>query len=262
MDDDSVGQTADRTDVRLLNVPKVAPAHYDRNFIRNAVCELRFPTIFEIEDQRPPSGFWRTLRKDFPIHSVLNGVQVGPASMAKANAHQFTSKRSRWTVVLKPSSITLETAQYDSFDEFEAQLRTVIAAAKHTIDSDFFTRIGLRYINTLPCRPRDVAGWVNPVLVGPLVDGVFGDVDVHFQQIRGTTDCGGYLFQHGLGVDAGPGIGKEGYVLDFDFYREEVGVEDALATVRRLHELEFSMFSWALGDRAREYLAAKKGAIK
>jgi uncharacterized protein (TIGR04255 family) len=261
VDDDSVAQAADQTQVRLLNVPRVEPAHYNRNFIRNAVCELRFPTIFEIEDQRPPSNFWRTLRKDFPIHSVLSGVQVGPASMAKSNAHQFKSKRSRWTVVLKPSSITLETAQYDTFEEFEAQLRTVIAAAKQTIDSDFFTRIGLRYVNTLPCGPRDVAGWVNPALVGPLSEGVFGDVEIHFQQIRGTTDCGGYFFQHGLGVDAGPSVGK-GYVLDFDFYREEVGVDDALTTIQRLHELEFSMFSWALGDRAREHLTAKKGATK
>lgn len=87
------------------------------------------------------------------MHSVLNAVQVGPASLANANAHQFSSKKSRWVVVLKSSAITLETAKYDSFDEFEVQLRTVIEAAKQTIDSDFFTRIGLRYINTLPCDP-------------------------------------------------------------------------------------------------------------
>lgn len=29
---------------KLLNVPKVGPDHYARNFIRQAVCELRFPT--------------------------------------------------------------------------------------------------------------------------------------------------------------------------------------------------------------------------
>ncbi len=196
------------------------------------------------------------------MHSVLNAVQVGPASLANANAHQFSSKKSRWVVVLKSSAITLETAKYDSFDEFEVQLRTVIEAAKQTIDSDFFTRIGLRYINTLPCDPRDVDGWVNPSLVGPLVEGVYGDVEAHFQQIRGTTEFGGYFFQHGLGLESGPKGGKSGYVLDYDFYQEDVAVSEALATVRRLHELEFSLFSWSLGDRARDFLAYKKGVHK
>jgi len=257
--EDSVTQNAEQEGgIRLLNVPQAQPAHYARNFIRNAVCELRFPTIFEIEDQRPPNGFWRALRKDFPMHAVLSGVQVGPASVAKANAHQFTSKRSRWSVVLKPSSITLETARYDSFKEFEAQLQTVLQAAKQTIDSDFFTRVGLRYINTLPCTAKDADGWINPSLVGPLVEGVYGDVEVHYQQVRGLTDCGGYTFQHGIGVDAGQNVGK-GYLLDFDFYSEEVAVEDALPVVRRLHQHEFSLFSWTLGDRARDYLTSKGG---
>lgn len=262
MDEEKLADDAHGSSFRLLNVPSVDPAHYSRNFIRNAVCELRFPTIFEIEDQRPPSSFWRAVRKDFPMHSVMSGVHVGPASLAKANAHQFSSKKSRWVLVLKSSAITLETARYDSFDEFEAQLRIVIEAAKETIDSDFFTRIGLRYINTLPCGPREIDGWVNPSLVGPLVEGVYGDVEVYSQQIRGTTGAGGYLFQHGLGVEAGPNSGKNGYVLDYDFYQEEVAVSDALATVRRLHELEFSLFSWSLGDRARDFLGEKKGVHK
>ena len=245
---------------RILNVPPAGPAHYPRNFIRQAVCELRFPTIFEIEDQRPPASFWKVVRKDFPVHDVLKNVNLGLASIAQANAHQFRSKQSRWTVVLRTSAITLETSRYDSFEEFERQLSTVVEAAKQTIDSDFFTRVGLRYINMLPCAPGEVDGWVNPSLIGPLAQGVYGDVEEHAQQVRGSTDCGGYFFQHGIGADGGPS-GRKGYILDFDFYREEVGVEEAMATVRRLHDLEFCMFTWALGDKAHVFLdPPKKGS--
>lgn len=258
---DKLSQTDDSS-ARMLNVPVVAPAHYSQNLIRNAVCELRFPTIFEIEDSRPPKAFWHALRRDFPNHSFINGVQVGPASLEKASRHQFTSRNSRWTVVLKSSSISLETSQYDAFKEFQAQLKTVLAAANSTIDSDFFTRVGLRYINALPVGPREVDGWVNPLLVTPMVQGIYGEVDHYFQQVRGATRYGGYLFQHGLTVSPGYNEGKMHYVLDYDFYSEEVMVGVAMETVCRLHELEFSLFHWSLGDRALQYLADGKGHKK
>ncbi|MGA0525557.1 TIGR04255 family protein, partial [Escherichia coli] len=64
--------------------------------------------------------------------------------------------------------ITLETARYGSFDEFEEQLQLVIAAAAATIDSDFFTRVGLRYVNVLPCQASSIDGWLNDQLAQPL----------------------------------------------------------------------------------------------
>jgi uncharacterized protein (TIGR04255 family) len=256
--DESNGANSTANGLRPLSVPVASRTHYARNFIRQAVCELRFPTLFEIDDQKPPTAFWKVVRKDFPIHDVLSNVNVGPGSLAKATAHQFRSKQSRWTVVLRTSAITLETSRYDSFEEFMQQLRTVVEAAKQTIESDFFTRIGLRYINMLPCSANDVEGWVNQALVGPLTQGVLGDVSEYAHQVRGSTDSGGYLFQHGIGQEGGA-EGRKGYALDFDFYREEVGVEDALTTVERLHALEFSLFSWTLGDKARTYLERPVG---
>ena len=44
------------------------------------------------------------------------------------------------------------------------------------------------------------------------------------------------------------------YVLDFDFFKEDVAVADTLDIVRQLHDLEFSMFRWTLGEKAIEHL--------
>ena len=90
---------------------------------------------------------------------------------------------------------------------------------------------------------------------------MYGDVEEHAQQVRGPTDCGGYFFQHGVGMGGGADS-RKGYVLDFDFYREEVGVADAMATVRRLHDLEFALFAWSLGDKARVFLNPPTGGSK
>ncbi len=240
--------TSEPPSPRPLNVPAAHTAHYAKNFIRQAVCELRFPTLFELESDRPPQAFSKALRKEYPSYELLNDVNLNLGGVAHANAHAFRSRRRRWSVILRASALSLETSRYDAFDNFAKRLAFVLEAAKATIDSDFFTRVGLRYINAFPFSSDEINQWVNPALVSPLGEGTFGDVDEHSQTVRGITTAGGYRFQHGLATG-----GKE-YFLDFDFYREDVTVAETLNVVRTLHELEFSMFLWSLGPKARQDL--------
>jgi uncharacterized protein (TIGR04255 family) len=242
---------------RHLNVPQVARRHYSRNFIRQAVCELRFPTIFEIDDRRPPQVFWNAVRRTFQTHDLISKVNLSPAKVEHGNAHRFTTPKGRWTAILRNSSVSLETFQYNSFEDFEENLRVIVNAASQMIDSEFYTRIGLRYINLLPIEGGGVDGWVNPVLIAPLATGVLGDSSEFAGQVRGNTACGGYYFQHGIGVDQAASASK-GYVLDFDFYCDDVPVANAWETIRALHSEEHSLFRWALGPKAQAHL--EKGA--
>jgi uncharacterized protein (TIGR04255 family) len=182
----------------------------------------------------------------------MTGVNVNPGSFAPAAAHIFRSKKQRWTLTLRSSAITLETQDYDSFAEFEQRIAFVIEAAVATIDSDFFTRVGLRYINVLPFNSNEIDLWVNPSLVTPLRAGVYGDVDEMWQQVRGHTTAGGFFFQHGLNPDMRRD--RREYILDYDFYCEDVGVRDTMTILNSLKDLEFAMFIWSLGERAREHL--------
>jgi uncharacterized protein (TIGR04255 family) len=233
-----------------LNVPPAGAAHFSKNFIRLAVCELRFPTLFELEAERPPLGFAKAVRKEYPLYNPLKNVNLNP--LAQSNVHSFRSKKGRWTVTLRAAALSLETSNYDTFSEFEERLGFVLKAAEGTIDSDFFTRVGLRYINAMPFAPSEVKQWVNPALVSPLGEGTFGDVEEHWQRVRGPTTVGGYFFQHGL--DTNPQAGRREYVLDFDFYREDVTIPETLSIVRQLHDQEYAMFAWSLGDKAKEHL--------
>ena len=238
---------------RPLTVPTADPAHFATNFIRQAVCEIRFPTLFELEAERPPVDFAHALRKEYPFHSLVKSVNVSQGGVSQAsNAHTFRSKNGRWTVSLRAAALSLESTQYDSFHVFEQRLSFVLKAAERVIDSDFLTRVGLRYINAVPFDVDRIGQWVNPTLVEALARGVYGDVDEHSQRVRGATAEGGYTFQHGVSVE--PTDGKREYVLDFDFFREDVGVAEALTVVRRLHDLEFAMFVWSLGDAAKSHL--------
>ena len=228
----------------------VQAVHFERNFIRTAVCELRFPTLFELENVPPPAVFARELRKEYPIYESQADLDVSAAKVAKSHAHVFISRKSKWKVSLRASAISLETSHYDSFPEFRERLAFVLDKAKKVIDSDFFTRVGLRYINAIPFGNEDVSSWINPALVGVLSAGVYDDIKECSQRIIGVTSYGGYLFRHGLEQ----GHQSKSYVLDYDFYSEDVPVVETLSVLDDLHQREFSMFSWALGERAKEYL--------
>lgn len=235
-----------------LAVPHAEPAHFSRNFIRQAVCEVRFPTLFALEAARPPSSFSQALRKEYPLYEIGNDLNVGIGGVAQAHVHFFKAKQARWTVTLRASAISMETSHYDSFGEFETRLDLVVKAAEKIIDSEFFTRVGLRYINSVPYNRVKIQEWINPEIVSTLGTGVYGDVVEHSQRISGPTTEGGYLFQHGLGVN--PKTGSHEYILDFDFFREDVAVVDTASVVRNLHDLEFRMFTWALGKQAKMHL--------
>ncbi len=235
-----------------LCVPQSPKAHYARNFIKQAVCELRFPTLYELEGPRPPASFAHALRKDYPNHAVVESVTVGGPTPSRSNVHSFKSRQQHWTVNLTASSVVLETSQYDSFAEFKARLSHLVNAVGPIIDCDFFTRVGLRYINLLPYSRSGIRDWINPALVGALSDGVFGDALEHHGRVGGSINGGSYLLQHGL-VAVLSGESKE-YTLDFDFSSEDVTIDNTLDVVQNLHDQEHSLFEWALGPKAKLHL--------
>ena len=243
-----------------LAVPSLEHQHFGANFIKTAVCELRFPTLHEIDSDKPPLRFAHALRKDYPAHAVAAAVNVSPAAVARNRSHVFTSRNAFWTVNLSTQALSLETNRYDSFKDFEGRIGQLKEASTSFIDSDFFTRIGIRYINVLPYKRAEIAQWVNPVLVSTLGDGLYGDCSEFAQSIRGSTEVGGFLFQHGIGQSTGTNMAQAPptYGLDFDFYAENVEVKDAMRVVVALHTREYEMFMWSLGERAKAHLKSAK----
>jgi uncharacterized protein (TIGR04255 family) len=216
---------------KTLNVPAAPRAHYRRNFIQSAVCELRFPTVLELE-KNAPLEFSKHVRKEYPKYTRQKNLDLLAGGLEQATGHLFQSKNGRWTVTVRAAAISLQTSNYDSYDEFRKRLAFVLSASKSTIDSEFFTRIGLRYVNAVPFSPEAIRDWVNPELIGVLAAGTYGSVTEHWQRVRGITEIGGYTFQHGISQSgeaalASPAANGTQYVLDFDFFKEDVDFEEA-----------------------------------
>ena len=231
---------------------------FKRNFLKQAVCELRFPTLMELAGPKPPTSLVTALRKEYPHLELSNEVTLNMGAQTGAdNVHIFRSSKATWSVTLKQNAIALETTKYTEYAEMRERLLKVIAAAKQIIDSDFFTRVGLRYVNVVETSGTEgLETWVNSALVGPIVGGKsFKGVTELAGKFHLATEDGGCLLQHGLRHKT-PLKPEElpDYVLDIDSYRTDVKVEDAMSALDIMHSQSFSLFDWSLGDKARAYL--------
>ena len=245
--------------LQVLSLPSAERVRFERNYIKTAVCELRFPTLLEYETKQPVQ-LQKQLRKDYPHYKKQAEMDVAPGQVGKEEArYLFLSKKEDWIVTFKSASLLLETTNYTDFDEFEDRLQKLIGWAKPLLDTDFFTRVGLRYINEIIIEDATVDGWIREDLVKPLVDGVYGSVERFVQEVRGHTAAGMYTFRHGV-------VGHKGefpvYNLDFDFYNQNVSENDVHGLVAQFNDLNFDFFSWAIEEKARKGLgkATKKGS--
>jgi len=240
-------------DSKYLALPDAEPARFARNFVTTAVCELRFPTLFELEADPPPRDFVKAIRQAYPIHAINRQVSVNATGTSEHLVHTFGGGKSAgWTVSLGAAAVTLETVSYHSFDDFLKRVEMIVNAAGLVIDSSFFTRIGLRYQNAIPGIGSDICQWVNPALVAALGSGVFGDAQEYSGRMSGLIAEGsGFTLMHGIGMDK---KGKTSYILDIDTYSENIELVESLAVLKDLHRQSYNVFSWCAGEKAWDYL--------
>lgn len=245
----------------LLNLPPGSLGRYRRNFLRQAVCELRFPVLMSLGGVKPPAAFANALRMDYPIlegSTELTLLQSGPAE--SGHVHIFKSRSGAWAVSLKSSSVSIETSRYTGFDDFRAKVTRLVEAARGIIDSDFLTRVGLRYVNEIDCPDRSPGGWINPLVLGPMQPDLFKGIGEYSGRLLVAAEDGGCLLQHGLNLSKAKGNNSPdiAYVIDIDAFRHDVKIEDVGASVDATHRDAFRLFDWALTERSREHLATVK----
>lgn len=234
--------------IQSLNLPDVEPVQYERNFIDTAVCELKFPIILDWEN-KPPAAIQKVLRSDYPYHNIVHSIDVGlqQDESNKRVALQLQSRNKKWTVVIRSDAITLDTKSYLNFEDFSDKLEKIVNVVKDKIDSDFFTRVGLRYINIINYSPDEFEELINQDLVAPILKNVYGPIKEYYQRVSGYTDYGLFNFRHGIKPND---TLNQDYFLDFDYFKEGVEIKEALDLVKKFHEYNFKFFHWALGKNA------------
>jgi len=241
--------------IELGALPKIRDRDSRRfrtNFLQNVVCELRFPTILEWEKE-PPYKVQKALKKDYPLYAERKGINVSleDSSVKKSDAsYVLNDRKKHWTITIRPSRFSLETQDYTDYKEFRSRLEQILNHIQGVLDTNFYTRVGLRYINAIPVNDNDLDGWINDELVEPFKVGRFGDLFKLNTEMSGFSRCGKYTMRHGIGEKKEENGPFDRYFIDFDHYSENVEHDELFDVLDCFHEFNFSFFFWSLGPKA------------
>lgn len=245
---------------------------YDRNPLKQVVCQLRFDPLLRISAEQPVE-FQTALMSLYPILEVtepvarfsfgssnaMDAVQQAPQASRTFN---FSSVDRIWMVSLASDSLALVCTSYARWERFRDRF---IEAGDHLIRiyaPQRVTRVGLRYINVIdPTELTLNSPWaeiINPELIAPIVkdDSLFGKAVTQFEAAFSVIlDDGKLTFRHGLGKN--PTTGATVYLIDGDFYDDQPGSADfsRIGTLlRSYNEQAGGLFRRCIQDSLHQFL--------
>ena len=148
---------------------------------------------------------------------------------------QFSDQDDNWKIVLSQDFLTLETRNYEHFEDFLDRLSEALEALVEHVQPTVGTRLGLRYINEIRLDDLDNMDWldvVRPELLGPvslpeLVKNTTQVISMQQLLLHYPQDLG-INIQHGL-VPSGTTVrlrpqeqapNNAFYLLDFDVFQD------------------------------------------
>lgn len=245
-----------------MTFPATSPEVYAQNFIREAVCQVRFPRLLEIDSQLPVQ-FQKLLRDDFPFLEVreLFGLAVGgggegssgAASPTRTTVYDFKNAKGDTTVALCSDYVSVVTTRYVDWATLRGHLVRALVATSDCYEPGIRVRAGLRYVNVIPSFGVAWESVLQPPLVGPFSTDQRAAVTGWTSQ---TAFDVGSSRQLNLMSAFGDEDGEKKFLLDLDVFSEGPGPfrADELATeFDEMNRAATDAFNWAKGpalDRA------------
>ena len=241
--------------IRYLSFPSVERKVFDSNFLERVIVELRYPTYLPLNDSEP-TEISKAIRDRFPLYEQEKQMQMTPLGTTDPQRiYKFATRKKDPVVEISTSVMTLVTIEYKSFEILSDHLSFLLSNCIKFLETSFFTRVGLRFINHvsgIAPTGKDIRNWINKDLVYPIASAELGTVSAMRSEISGPLENGGnYTFRYGLSP---PSPGPRKFVLDWDYYEEDVEVEQCNELLDRFHIAHFPFFWWALGEKAKEAL--------
>lgn len=251
--------------------PKLA-----RSPLVNVVCQVRFPPLLDLAAEGRRNELLAELQRalaDYPLFAEVMGQEIllGPegvqAHEARPTQFRFTSDEGRWNVGLAPDSLSLQTTQYDHFNDFVGRWQTIATAVQEILGPSRQLRIGLRYVDELRVDDADKpAAWVD--LLAPEVLGLAGSkrwgmaTTQSFQEWVLQVESVRCTLRHGFLPSAVHGRDPF-YLLDTDCYVEEVSAFDPsmqLDYLGRFNDIAYELFRDALSEQLYEIFEPEESA--
>jgi uncharacterized protein (TIGR04255 family) len=253
-----------------LALPDQPRRFYEQNSLKLVVCQLRFPVIHRFDEPGALARFQEVLSERYPRSAPEQQVTVagGPAIQSPAAAAvqywRFQGVDDGWSVAIARDFVSLETTDYQRFEDFRERIAEVLDAAS-ALGVTLRERLGFRYVDEIrhpeANKPGDWRRFLNQELLGMVGGDELGnDVVQALQEIRLREADGTLAIRHGF-LSAEVTGGEPFYLLDLDYFDERPVRLDrgqVLAQLDDYHHVMHNVWETAITDDLRNHLVVKE----
>lgn len=208
--------------------------------------------------QKAAGPMWTQLQSAPLITSTM--TPGGVVNEPNRQAYRLLSADSKWSALLNPDSVALETQAYPGWSDMRETVKAFANAIAEVFDPASELRLGLRYIDQVPL-PEGKASWEGLIpdsLLGLALDGRVADAVLASDQrvLLQLDEQHRCILRHGLLANPQGEFGKM-YLLDYDVYRETSGKYDPGSIVdgaEALHGYIGRLFRACITDELYEWL--------
>jgi len=244
------------------------PFVYEKCQLIEVICQLRFPTILNIE-AKEPADFQDTVRAVFPrYHCQIEQPAAAPGTEPqKTKNHTFISEDGGYKLCLTKNFIALSTMRYSCWEDFAGMLDEPLGQFIRIYKPAYFERVGLRYVNGISREKLELGNcrW-NDLFQPPYLSVLDCDEVEEASVTKCSIDIERKLdTQANLKLHAGPGIiqravrtangvqtvpeQEQRYIFDQDLYAAgNIKLPATMDTLEVLHEHADTVFSDAITD--------------
>ena len=245
-----------------MTFPKSERVIYRKNPLAEVICQLRFPTILRIETS-PPADFQDRIRKNYPEYRDPTSTHQSlslklPIQVLPPPPHQFISEEGTWTVSLSKDFLAVSTTQYRRWEEFKMRLQESLRALCDIYNPSSFSRVGLRYCDTISRDAFSLEGveWsklLREHIAGELSSPEISSSVLEIQKValvKLSQFDARVRIRHGLAKRIESNVFKEDiYLIDSDFYSEKkLEVKNVDTALDYFNEQSGRLFRWCIKD--------------
>jgi uncharacterized protein (TIGR04255 family) len=245
-----------------MPIPNVKRVIFAKHALVEVVSQFTFPRLLEI-DTELPVGFQKMIQKDYPALSAGKMVEFqldlekAETRRADARRYEFSSQDGKWQAVLTSEFIALTTADYKKWEDFKAKMLQLVDTIIDCYRPSVFTRIGLRYRDSIAREPLGLTDVPWRDLLAPHISGVLGREGMDEREVLGLRSSFALSLPNNVKVQVNHGIalGRSGtpeYMIDSDFFVDqptEATLDAATRTLEAFRPHTNNLFNWFICER-------------
>lgn len=247
---------------------------YKTNPLEQVICQLRFPPILRI-DAEIPAAFQDKVRGEFPNYSETSefkfelppGIKGSIPSeivnqMLQSSGgknYEFSSEDGLWKINLTRTFIALTSYEYERWEKFKDKLRLPLQALIEIYAPNYFSRIGLRYVDVikrsvLGLQDTDWSELLQPYILGLLAS---QDVGSHVSAFESRHDInladGESIVKIIMRYTEASDTGEVYFVIDSDFFTtNKTQIPDATEKLDFFSARGTRLFRWCITERLHD----------